>query len=58
MPPEDHQVLGEAIMNVISDRNLAAKGVNARKTVETDHNWDTVLGALDSVYEEALRCNV
>lgn len=59
VPPEDHQVLAEAIMNVISDRNLAAKlGANARKTVETNHNWDTVLGALDSVYEEALRCNI
>ena len=59
VPPEDHQALGEAIMNVISDRNLAAKlGANARKTVETNHNWDTVLGVLDSVYEEASRCNV
>ena len=59
VPPEDHQVLGEAIMNVISDRKLAAKlGANARKTVETDHNWNSVLGALDSVYEEALRCNL
>lgn len=59
VPPEDQQVLGEAILNVINDRNLAAKlGANARKTVETNHNWNTVLSALDSVYEEALRCNL
>ena len=58
VPPEDHQALGEAIMNVITDRNLATKlGVNARKTVETDHNWDTVLDRLDAIYEETLRRN-
>lgn len=57
VPPKDHQVLGEAIMNVISDRTLATKlEANARKTVEIDHNWNTVLNALDSVYQESLRC--
>jgi glycosyltransferase involved in cell wall biosynthesis len=59
VPPEDHQMLGEAIMNVINDSSLAAKlGANARKTVETGHNWDAILGALDSVYKEALRHNL
>ena len=58
VPPKDPRALGEAIIKVIRDTNLAARlGQNSRKTVETNHNWNTVLDTLGSVYEEALRCN-
>jgi len=55
VPPRNPSVLAETIMNVISDKRLTTKlGVNARKTVETNHNWNTILNVLDSIYEEAL----
>ena len=55
VPPRNPQALAETIVNVINDKRLATKlGVNARKTVETNHNWNTILNVLDSIYEEAL----
>ena len=59
VPPKNPQALGEAILNIVNNRNLAARlGANAKKTVETDHNWNTILDTLNSIYEEAVTYNL
>lgn len=53
VPPRNHHALAETIINIINDKGLVVKlGINARKTVETNHSWDLIINMLESIYEE------
>lgn len=55
VPPGDEAALAEAVLRLLSDKELAKKfGESGRKAVETRYSWKVVAGEIEKVYEEVL----
>lgn len=55
VPPGDEAALAEAVLRLLSDKELAKKfGESGRKAVETCYSWRVVAGEIENVYEEVL----
>ncbi|HGE70493.1 TPA: glycosyltransferase family 1 protein, partial [Candidatus Poribacteria bacterium] len=55
VPPKKHEVLAEAIVELLNDKELALKiGENARKYVVRFHSWDVVVKETLETFTDAL----
>lgn len=55
VPPKSPKKLSERIITLIKDDLLRERlGKNARKTVENNYTWDSIVDEIESVYKEVL----
>jgi glycosyltransferase involved in cell wall biosynthesis len=55
VPPKKHEVLAEAIVELLNDKELALKiGENARKYVVRFHSWDVIVKETLETFTDAL----
>jgi glycosyltransferase involved in cell wall biosynthesis len=59
VPPRNPKKLAEAILKLLSDEELRKEtGINARKHIENNYDWDIITNKIEKVYENLLAMKV